>query len=405
MKKIIYALILFILLLLPLYADSVSLNTEITTVSMGPHNFGLGLAPTGTNFVFYDSFQMLPNCKHKAYFDTRIIFSASNNNWFSGFNYSTGTPEWYNRFYDIKDEYDEFYIGGSYFKPEASVNLYLSQGFGTNPIQGSGPLVSLTASWNSTFSMALEDLDVQVKDDRNTLFIDVNNGIYKKPFGPGSQIQAYPWLQDTRNTLVNNLQLGININLTKYKGFNISDGVYINTYFEMAPKWLGNTLTMQYPTADYYKAGISISENLALYSLQQDNGFNWISIGLSHYNGLHHTGGEIVPSHKLPSNRLANSFSDSWTISFYGPQFIAWDCYSDISLSLNNSLNFGHVVNEKPQTTYATELTTSLSMRYHLRLFGFMHFEYYLNYAFASGIQCWYPDFQQRAKVTFYIAL
>ena len=405
MKKLLCILLLSILLLTPLSADSNSLNTEITTVSMGPHNFGLGLAPTGTNFMFYKSFQMIPNYKHKAYFSTRLIFSALNNQKIDSYNYETGTPEWYNKLYDIKDIYNDYYISGKYFKPEASVTLYLSQGFGTNPVEGSGPLIKLSTTWNSTFSIALEDLDLQVKDKDISLFIDPSTGLYKKPFGPETHIQAYPWLQDNRISLINNFKFSVDIYLKKNKGFNISDGLSISSYIEFGPNWLGNTVSMLYPTADYYKAGISVSENLALYSLKQDNGLNWLSIGFSHYNALNHTGGNIVPYNKLPSNRLTNTFSDSWTITFYGPQFIAWDCYSDISLSINNNLNFGHVVNEKAKTTFATELNTTLNMRFHLRLFGFMHFEYKLQYLFAGGIHCWYPNLKQKAKVSFYIAL
>ena len=402
MKKII---IIFILLLIPYWAfsDSVSLNTEITTVSMGPHNFGFGLAPTGTNFKFYKSFKMIPSLTHNADFTTRLIFSSTNNKDYRDFNYKTGTPNWINKYTDIRFNPD-YYLNGVYFAPEANVLVSLGQGFGINPMAGSGSLFNIGLTYEAYYSVALEALDVK-RGNWDPVFYDPVKNKYKEPFGPDSIIPAYPWLQDNRSTLVNSLTLSASINLLKPRGFAVSDGIYFSTSIELAPKWFGNTLSMKYPTADYFKFFAGLTENLTLYSDYQDNGMNWLSIMLTHYNSYSYIGGSVIPVSRLSGDRLNQSFSDSIELKIYGPQFIAYDCYTDITLNLYNSCSFGFVLNEQSRTTYVTEWSSSLGVRFHMNLFGFMHFSYSLGYSLYSGIHTSMPGFWRETKVNFYISL
>ena len=403
MKRYIILCITLLTIMLPVVADSFSLNTEVSSVSMGPNDFGFGLAPLGTNFVYYDSFQLSKKLQYNTGFSTRLIFAAPNNLNYSGYNYKTGTPKWINRYVDIKNIYD-YWLYGYYFNPEASVNISLSQGFFTNPVAKSGPLLNLSIYWNTQFSMALEPIDTN-KGNWNPMFIDAATGKHREPFGPGSTIPAYPWLQDTRETLVNYIGLSASLSFLKSRGFGVSDGAYLSASFEYGPKWLGNQISMDKPTSDFYYFTSYVAQYLTLYTKQQDNGLNWLSIQLHHANILSHTGGNIVPYHKLPSDRLENMFYDSLTLEIFGPQFIARDCYTDITLGFYNYCLFGNVVNEASRDTFASEWWSNLGLTFHMRLFGFMHFSYNISYSLYSGIHASNPGLWHNAKINFYISL
>ena len=162
---------------------------------------------------------------------------------------------------------------------------------------------------------------------------------------------------------------------------------------------------MEYPSADYYWVNFVATQNLTLYSRHQDNGLNWLTILLSHWNAIQHTGGEVIPRYKVPGDFLRNTFIDSLAITFNGPQFVAWDCYTYLTLSLQNLCFFGHVINEPAQVTKAIEWQSRLEMYFHMRLFGFMHFDYAIGYNFMTGIHTNHPGFYQQAKIRFFIAL
>ena len=402
MKKTILLILLLIITLLPISADSESLNTEITSVSFGPHRMGFGFAPTGTNFMYHTNFQLSDKLNYPAYFMTRLIFSANNDVKFWSQDYDKGTPIWSVKMQDVKDWSP--YISGSFFNPKASLTLFANQGFGTNPVEGKGPLLTLGLEWNTVYDMVLENLDTS-RGTAPPVFINPQTGEYNNPFQPGNKINAYPHLQDTRISLCNSITANASINLSRYTGFGTSDGLSFNLSFEYAPSWLANSLTMAFPSADYYRLYFGAAQNLTLYTHKQDNGLNWLSIVLNHSNSIQHVGGEVVPKHKTPADTLRNTFTDTLSITFNGPQFIAWDCYTNITLSLNNFCFFGHVVNEPAQITKAMEWQSSLQMYFHMRLFGFMHFDYSFGYNFMTGIHQSHPGFYQQANIRFFIAL
>lgn len=401
--KRILCILLISLIPLTLFADSESLETQITTVSFGPHHFGMDLAPTGTNFVFYRSVDLFPKLQHSAFFSTRLVFGNPDNIYFDNYNYKTGTPKWIHKYVDIKDDPD-YFLGGRFFNPEAYLNISLSQSFGTNPVAKSGSFINLSLDFNSRYSIALENLDVN-RGKSESVFFDPITNKYKEPFGPGSVIPAYPWLQDNRSTLANYIRLSISFDFSKPTGYNVSDGFYMSVSAEFAPFWLANNISMELPTADYYSLSGYISQNLTLYSKKQDNGLNWLSIKLRHENSYSYMDGSVIPRHRLPTDRLNQSFSDSTSITLYGPQFIAWDCYTDMSIGLYSAYNFGHVLNEPSKITQASEWYSSLGLNFHMKLFGFMHFSYDINYKITTGIHTDFPAFWQQAKINFYIAL
>ena len=388
---------------IPICADSISLNPIITNVYNGPDNFGMGFAPLGASFLYTKSFPLSKKLPYQAYFSANTFFNVSDNNSFGGINYKTGTPEWINKYVDIKD-IDEYNLEGKFLNITASIELSLFQGFGINPVTKEGPLLNLGLIYNTRYSSTLETLSAY-KNESAPVFINKNTGSYNPVFAPGQKIPAYPWLQDTRNNFTNSLKIIAGLILYKPTGFRTNDGLYATAYIELAPFWMGNNLSMAFPTADYFIVGTEIYEYLTLYSKQQQNGLNWLTIQLTHWNNLQHTGGNIVPQHKIPPDRFENTFYDAIILDINGPQFVANDSYTNLSIGFNNACYWGNIVNEASKTSHAVEWTSSLNITFHAQLFGFMHFKYDFAYIFFSGIHPWYPEFTQKAHVTFYISL
>ena len=76
-----------------------------------------------------------------------------------------------------------------------------------------------------------------------------------------------------------------------------------------------------------------------------------------------------------------------------------------MEFSLYNTYYFGHVVNEVDQSTFAGEYASYFSAYYHLRLFGFVKFEYDLSYNFFRGIWPSFSSWNNKATLTFSVTL
>lgn len=380
---------------------SVTLNTGIDSVSGGEYSFGKGLFPLGTTFNFNKYFKLIPDYRHNARFLTSISFSFRNA-WFGSYDFFTGTPQWSLRRID-QSQY-KFY-SGTYFNPYATINTYIQQPFGTNPVTNSSYMVILRAGLNTRYSMSLERLGIS-RGETSLVFSDlVGDTLTPKSYFNTSNT-TYPWLQGDRNSLNNYMYLTSYWYFYRSTGPNVWEGVYLEATAEYGPYWLANIVSPKgYKTSDYYRFSIYAKEALSLYESKQSNGFNWVNINLFHENTLSYVGGDIVPANKIPGDRLRAYFSDRIVLRFTGPQFIATDCYPYIDLALNNYFYFGHVVNEPSQETTAVELQSSISMLFHLRLFGFMHFEYTCGYNFIRGIHGNYPGWYQGAQLSFYVSL
>ena len=398
MKKILLVICLMFFVL-PIFAGySVSLNTSIDNVSNGEYSFGMGLFPLGTSFSFNKSFQMLPNYKHNAYFATSLSFRF-NNNWFGDYDFNNGTPRWSLK---AKDQGNYDFYSGTYFNPTANLEAFLQQYLGTNPITGDDNLVTIRLGINTRYSMATEQLGL-ARGEGNLIFVDGNGKKVERFNDPNT---TYPWLQGDRNTLSNYFYIASYWYFNRSTGPSVSEGAYMSMTLEAGPHWFGNTLSPSgYKVSDYYKASFYLEESLSLYESRQDNGYNWVNINLLHSNSASYTGGAIIPQNKITEDRFRGYLGDSIRVRFTGPQFIAWDCYPYIELALNNSVLFGHVVNETTQKTYGIELKSGFSAVFHLRLFGFMHMQYTCGYNFISGIHASYPGWYQDAKVSFYVSL
>lgn len=392
-KKLVTILVILPLCILPASASySDTFNTGIDSVSGGEYNFGLGMFPVGTTFSFHRYFQMIPSYSHQARVYSSFSFSFRNSS-FDNYDYFKGTPIWSMR---IADRSSYSFHSGTYFSPTGTMDVYLQQPFGTNPVTGEGNLVTVRLGINSRYQMSLERLDVH-RGSSDLLF----SADYFK-----SESKVFPWLNGTRRNLNNYLYLYTYWYFYRDTGTDTYDGFYMELFAEAGPSWLGNQITPAgYTSSNYSKLRGYFEEKLTLFVDKQENGFNWKNMYVGHSNTIEYTFGDIVPGNKIPADRLRGYFSDRLWIHFTGPQFITSDCYFYFEISLNNHLFFGHVVNETSQSTRAVEYQSSISAYVNLKLFGFIHFEYAVAYNMARGIWAGYPYWSQGARLNFYVSL
>ncbi len=392
-RSIILILIISLSVVTSLNADSDSLWTEINGVNNGVSGFGLGLFPLGTDFEYLANFDMIPGYRHRALFSLDLSFGFGHVT-LSGYDHQTGRPSWIDP--SIEDAFD----GQRYFRIWSQAVVFLQQGFGTNPVAGTGPLVELRLSFRSRVSNASEALSVS-SDPSSSVF-------NKPPFDDGSfeHFPAYPWLEGDRFNWNNSISFSTYwyMRRTTTRTSNY-DGVYMDVTLETGPWWLGNDIWPDVVTSDYVKLSWSLTEYLTAYVSERDNGWNWVNMSFGHTNTAGYIWGDVVPEYQIQTDRLRGYLTDRLWIRFTGPQFIATDCYPYIEVSLNNNFYFGGVQNEVDASTWAMELKSSVTFEFHLRLFGFIHVRYRFGYDFIKGFLPDVPSWWQDGQLGFYVSL
>ncbi len=384
--------IVLVLLLFPAAADSYSLSAYISGVSSGVDNIGFGLFPIGTTFGFERLFALVPG-QRDAEFQFEMSFAFNNSTIDERFDYVTGMPIW-------MDE-DISALSGTYFNPRAYIDIYLDQGFGDNPLYDDGSLVNLRLGFNARYSMALERVDLSKSGNSDPpLFVD-DSGHLKPPFD--GSLPAYPWLEGNRSVYTDYLYLDAYLNLDRDTPTDAEaeHGLGLDLSFVYGPKWLFNSISGT--QSDFWRFGIYLEEKMELFTVYQDNGWNWVNMYVGHSNTFRYTGGATVPVNMLPEDRLRAILSDRIWIHFTAPQFLAGDCFAFIELNLYNTLMFGGVANGP--SSFSIELQSSFSARIQVRLFGFIRLEYQVGYDFIRGIWPEYPDWWQNAALSFYVSV
>lgn len=406
MKRILILLLTFVLSLFSVMADSHTLSMSIDNISGGQFGFGLGMLPLGTTYTYSKSFKMLP-VTASARWRVQTAFSFGSATVDDNFDYKSGTPRWYypeksNSSFNILDPNPEDDKALSYYRPAASADMYLSQGFGINPVEGSGSLITLTGGININYHMALEPLSTSRS---GTDFVFVNpDGSAKEPYG-GSNIKAHPWLNRNRISLNNFVYLDASLNLKKSTGFNTADGIGFSMRAEWGPWWLLNEILPIGRTSDYYRLSFSFEQRITVFTVNQEDGRNWLSSYVGHSDSISYIDGSVIPMNKITTDRLKGAFTDKIWITIYGPQFLAADCYPYIELALTNNCYFGGIQNEQSRSTELYEWTSRFSVVLHLRLFGFVHVEYTAGYDFMRGMHAEFPSWDQSATINFYVSL
>lgn len=383
------------------FADSPTFSTQINSVSNGYGDFGWGLFPVATTFGYKDYFHLFKNYKHEAlvYLGTGFWLSDI---WIdSSYDYVTGTPSWIKKPYERSEMR---FLGGRYFSPTAEVYAYLQQPIGTNPVSKSGSLVDLRFGINTSVRYAMEALACSYSGT-GFLFVD-NNGDSKSPYGPGSFISAYPWLSDSRINWVNYFYLNSYWNFRKWKAHNAYDGAYMEICLTAGPKWFFNYMQgTRIVLSDFQRFYFYLEETFTLLETKQENGWNWLNFVMGHSNSFSYIDGEAVPQNWIPGYRLRGSASDRLWLRINGPQFLTSDCYTYAELAINNNLYFGHVVYESSNDSNPLSYNSSFSLYLHLRMFGFIKFEYSAGFNFSTGISGGYPSWYQGGQVTFSVTL
>lgn len=408
MKRILGVMLCFLFLALGLPAESFTFDAYINSVSGGISGFGFGLFPLGTTFGFEKHFQMIP-LTHKAELQVEFSFAFNNNSLSTDYDYLTGRPVWALE----KDEEENFFgdedwdSSLSYFNPRASIDIYLDQGFFENPLSPGDSLFNIRAGYNGRYAMSLEEVIYSLPDHGglSTPIFVYEDGSPKPPFD--SELPAYPWLNGSRHVFSDYLYLQFSLNMDRDTPTDSEpeEGLGADLLFEVGPSWLFNNITPEGVQSDYYKISLYVEEKMEVFSIEQDNGWNWINMYVGHSNRLEYIGGSVVPENKLPLDRLRGSLQDRIWLHFTGPQFMAGDCFTSIELNLYNRLLFGGVVNEVDGKTKAVELQSSFSATMQLRLFGFIRLEYQVGYDFVKGIWPEKPSWWQNSGIQFYVSI
>ena len=415
MRRVFASIVLILVLLSAVYADSYSLDAYISSVSGGVKGFGLGLFPLGTTFGFEKHFHLIPSEK-RAEFQIELSFAFNNASLSPYYDYNTGRPLWilsaeeresgeYHFFGD--DEWNGSGRTRSYFNPRSSVDIFLDQGFWTNPLNPGGSLLNIRVGYNARYAMGREEVAYSLLD-HGGLSVPVFVTPSGEPIEPfDGPLPAYPWLNGSRNVFTDYLYLSLSLNMDRDTPTDAEpeEGLGIDLRFEAGPRWLFNSIMPEGVQSDYIMASIYAEEKMEIFSIEQDNGWNWMNLYIGHSNTLRYTSGSVVPENKLPEDRLRGFFQDRIWLHFTGPQFMAGDCYTHIELNLYNNLMFGSVANEVDSRTKAVELQSSFAARLQLRLFGFIRFEYQVGYDFIRGIWPERPEWWQNSALQFYVSI
>lgn len=401
-------LIISLLMTLSVNADSLSMSTVISSVANGVNGIGMGLFPVSMTYSHGKSFQLIPDYANKASFSGVFSYSLANSSMDGNYDYLDGTPRWA---YSTKEDDAFNFKSGSFFNPNAYMQLSVSQGLGIkkNPVT-KGNLLTLTVGTNIRYSNPVELTALSLSPSNpsynkgNPFFVDAS-GNPAVPFTDDYELKAFPWLEGDRRVLNSYIYSSISIPLYKSTGFNTYDGASLSFGLEYGPSWLFNKMSNGVVSSDYLKLYGSTSEKITLSVEKQADGKNWLSSHLGHTCSFGYTFGDVVPQYKIPSDRLRGYINNQIWLNWSFPQFIATDCYAYIQIGLNNYIYFGKVANEVSGEHKAAELNSSLSGTFHMRLFGFVRFQYDVSYSFNRGIWASNPGWSQNAELRFWVAI
>lgn len=412
-KKLVLV-ILFLLTALLLNADSITMGTTITSVANGVNDFGMGLFPISMTYCHNKSFQLIPEYGKKATFYGIASFSISNSSLDYNYDHFDGTPKWALSSKEALNHsfFPSASLKRTYFSPYAYFDLSLSQPLGVkkNPVSG-GDLLTLKVGFYSRYEMALENTLLSIspsnslyEDSIQPIFVDkIGNPI--APFTDNHTLKAFPWLEGDRKAFNNYLYITATSNLYKSTGLSTYDGASVSLGLEYGPSWLFNKMNNGVVSSNYVKAYGSVTEKITLYVDKQEDGKSWLTSHLGHTNSFGYTFGDVVPQHKIPTDRLRGYFYDQLWLNVTFPQFIATDCYAYIQVGLNNYLYFGKVANEVSSEHSAVELVSNVTGTFHMRLFNFVRFQYNVSYTFNRGIWSSQPAWSQNAELRFWVSL
>ena len=343
-------LVVLIFIIEGLFSAEDTFRTSFGSTSLGLDGIGEGVFPFSLSWSKTKDLSIL---SEDDYDKAHLVFSfgssiARDRDY--GFDPETGAPSWLRELPEGQWKNTDNY----YFKPSFFISASLSQKFEHWTIKG---------SIATRYSHLMEN---PTEIDDNLYFIN-DDGSLK--FNDKDAIAAYPWLYGERTNFT------ANISLTASRSYIVEglDSMNVSLGFEMGPWWMLNSISNGNRLSDYYKVTATASESVKIKDTQQSINLRWLNVTASHSNSLSYTFGRVVPKEKLNANRLKGVLSDSFSISFAGPQLYDSSTSVSASVSLNNYLYFGGVANMKDSGFYYS-YQSNISISGYLNLFGIVSF-------------------------------
>lgn len=367
LKKFILSLFLVSSLLLALPASTL-FSTSISGTSTGPNRIADGKLPLYFSVNRTSRLKIFDTLPDKATLNLSSGFSLGYTGYYRYFDNETGTPS-----SDWIDKEKGSDAGGGYFEyynPTGNLSLSLSQKIDE---------WTYSLGVGARYSRPQESLTATGKDLTFSKFI---NNKWEKKYTSKDAVYASPWLYGDRNNITTNFSFSASRSITKFTNLSSFN---INFSFNMGPEWMLNSLFNGITLSDYYTFYASLSESMLLKEETQSISLRWLRISVSHSNSFSYTFGSVVPENRLNSFRLRGYLTDSLSVYFSGPQILDSGTSISMTFSFNNSLYFGGFENEKSGKSRGVAYSSYFTSSFGLSLFGFLSFNYSLNYYIANG--------------------
>ena len=349
MKKKSLIVFLLFLFLFSISADAL-FNDSINSIQYGSSSLAGGYLPLSFTIRKNARLELLED-EEKASLTLLMGYSLNNQDEGGAFDDATGSSSYLGKNVDS--------IGRSFFNPTGTLSLSLSQSLD---------------KWNYSLTLFSRYSQIEEKGSGR----DFSDSRYNDK----EKIYASPWFYGERTNLTNY------ITATASRSYRVQGLDYMNLSlsFEAGPSWLLNNISNGGITlSDYYRVTLSQSESVVLKNENQTINLRWLRIVASHSNSLSYTFGSISPQNKINSYRMRGVLSDSFYISFSGPELYTEDTTISSTISYNNYLYFGGVQNEKSGKESGYAYSSNLGLSFNLRVFGFISFNYSTTYYIASA--------------------
>lgn len=350
MKKKSLIVFLLFLFLFSISADAL-FNDSINSIQYGSSSLAGGYLPLSFTIRKNARLELLED-EEKASLTLLMGYSLNNQEEYSNFDDATGSSKY------LGNEVDDS-KPRSFFNPTGTLSISLSQSLD---------------KWNYSLTLSSRYSQIEEKGSGR----DFSDSRYNDK----EKIYASPWFYGERTNLTNY------ITATASRSYRVQGLDYMNLSlsFEAGPSWLLNNISNGGITlSDYYRVTLSQSESVVLKNENQTINLRWLRIVASHSNSLSYTFGSISPQNKINSYRMRGVLSDSFYISFSGPELYTEDTTISSTISYNNYLYFGGVQNEKSGKESGYAYSSNLGLSFNLRVFGFISFNYSTTYYIASA--------------------
>ena len=222
------------------------------------------------------------------------------------------------------------------------------QGLIDNPEEGKKDFLTLSFLIGVRWEQAFGSLNDIQNGNFGGVFDDQNY------FKPGQEVIGVPELNGNKYSLSNSITLGLDFN-NKYNNYLTPEGYNFSFDFVMGPWWLLNSPTIfnTSSTIDYWKLLYSASyTHTFMQEDQEDADMNLYSLYMNFNLNCQIIFGDAVPQHELSVNFRGHSIPPRPFIAdvrasatIVGPEFLTVGTYPTLTVSMENSLAAGKLIN------------------------------------------------------------